>query len=40
MDYGMTITLDLPYEQAVPAVKAALMEQGSGFSPRSTPRPR
>ncbi|QJY45516.1 DUF302 domain-containing protein [Pseudonocardia broussonetiae] len=30
MDYGMTITLDLPYEQAVPAVKAALKEQGFG----------
>ena len=24
MDYSMTITLDLPYDQAVPAVKAAL----------------
>lgn len=30
MDYGMTITLDLPYAQAVPAVKAALLEQGFG----------
>ena len=30
MDYSMTITLDLPYEQAVPAVKAALLEQGFG----------
>ncbi len=30
MDYGMTITLDLPYEQAVPLVKAALLEQGFG----------
>ena len=30
MDYGMTITLDLPYEKAVPAVKAALAEQGFG----------
>ncbi len=30
MDYGMTITLDLPYERAVPAVKAALAEQGFG----------
>ena len=30
MDYGMTITLDLPYEKAVPAVKAALQEQGFG----------
>ncbi|MGQ0480388.1 MAG: DUF302 domain-containing protein [Pseudonocardia sp.] len=30
MDYGMTITLELPYEKAVPAVKAALQEQGFG----------
>lgn len=30
MDYGMTITLNLPYEKAVPAVKAALQEQGFG----------
>jgi uncharacterized protein (DUF302 family) len=30
MDYGMTIILDLPYEKAVPAVKAALQEQGFG----------
>ncbi len=30
MDYGMTITLDLPYDRAVPAVKAALAEQGFG----------
>ena len=30
MDYSMTITLDLPYDQAVPAVKAALAEQGFG----------
>ena len=30
MDYGMTITLELPYEQAVPAVKEALAEQGFG----------
>ncbi len=30
MDYAMTITLDLPYAQAVPAVKQALREQGFG----------
>ncbi len=30
MDYSMTITLDLPYDQAVPAVKQALQEQGFG----------
>ena len=30
MDYGMTVTLDLAYEQAVPAVKRALQEQGFG----------
>jgi len=30
MDYARTITLDLPYEQAVPKVKEAFMEQGFG----------
>ena len=30
MDYSMTITLNLPYDEAVPAVKAALKEQGFG----------
>ena len=30
MDYSMTITLDLPYDKAVPAVKAALADQGFG----------
>ncbi len=30
MDYSMTVTLDLPYDQAVPAVKQALQEQGFG----------
>ncbi|SFB64092.1 Uncharacterized conserved protein, DUF302 family [Amycolatopsis marina] len=30
MDYTRTITLDLPYEQAVPTVKEAFQEQGFG----------
>ena len=30
MKYHLTITLDLPYEDAVPAVRAALKEQGFG----------
>lgn len=30
MHYGMTVTLDLAYEQAVLAVKQALQEQGFG----------
>ncbi len=30
MDYDMTITVDLPFDQAVPAVKQALSEQGFG----------
>lgn len=30
MDYARTITLDLPYEQAVPRVKEAFLEQGFG----------
>ncbi len=30
MDYGMTITLDLAYDQAVPAVRQALQDQGFG----------
>lgn len=30
MDYGTTITLDMPYAQAVPAVKQALQDQGFG----------
>ncbi|MBE1579465.1 MULTISPECIES: DUF302 domain-containing protein [Pseudonocardiaceae] len=30
MDYARTITLDLPYEQAVPTVKEAFQEQGFG----------
>ncbi|WP_112273889.1 DUF302 domain-containing protein [Lentzea terrae] len=30
MKYDLTITLDLPYEDAVPAVRAALKEQGFG----------
>lgn len=30
MDYSMTITLDLPYDEAVPAVTQALAEQGFG----------
>jgi uncharacterized protein (DUF302 family) len=30
MDYGMTVTLNQGYEQAVPAVKQALQEQGFG----------
>ncbi|MBE1579459.1 Uncharacterized conserved protein, DUF302 family [Amycolatopsis marina] len=31
MDYARTITLDLPYEQAVPTVKEAFQEQGFGM---------
>src|SRR6266508_4098310 len=30
MDYGRTIRLDLPYEQAVPKVKEAFKQQGFG----------
>ncbi|MGK9464912.1 DUF302 domain-containing protein (plasmid) [Streptomyces sp. G6] len=30
MDYAHTITLDLPYDQAVPKVKEAFKEQGFG----------
>lgn len=30
MKYDLTITLDLPYEDAVPAVRTALKEQGFG----------
>jgi uncharacterized protein (DUF302 family) len=30
MDYARTITLDLPYDDAVPAVKEAFAEQGFG----------
>ncbi|MCX2951480.1 DUF302 domain-containing protein [Lentzea sp. NEAU-D7] len=30
MKYDLTITLDLPHEDAVPAVRAALKEQGFG----------
>ncbi|WP_439657875.1 DUF302 domain-containing protein [Lentzea sp. HUAS TT2] len=30
MKYDLTITLDLPYDDAVPAVRAALKEQGFG----------
>ena len=30
MDYARTITLDVPYDQAVPKVKDALMAQGFG----------
>ncbi len=30
MKYDLTISLDLPYEEAVPAVRAALKEQGFG----------
>jgi uncharacterized protein (DUF302 family) len=30
MDYGRTIELDLPYEQAVPKVKEAFQAQGFG----------
>ncbi len=30
MDYDMTITVGLPFEQALPAVKHALAEQGFG----------
>ncbi|MBQ0865770.1 DUF302 domain-containing protein [Streptomyces sp. RK75] len=30
MDYARTITLDLPYDQAVPKVKEAFKEQGFG----------
>lgn len=30
MKYDLTIALDLPYEEAVPAVRAALKEQGFG----------
>jgi uncharacterized protein (DUF302 family) len=30
MDYARTITLDVPYEQAVPKVKEAFQEQGFG----------
>ncbi|WP_116043603.1 DUF302 domain-containing protein [Amycolatopsis palatopharyngis] len=30
MDYARTITLDLPYEQAVPTVKEAFQAQGFG----------
>ncbi|MFE6617115.1 DUF302 domain-containing protein [Amycolatopsis sp. NPDC057786] len=31
MDYARTITLDLPYEKAVPTVKEAFQEQGFGM---------
>ncbi|MET9833542.1 DUF302 domain-containing protein [Streptomyces sp. NPDC006385] len=31
MDYANTITLDLPYDQAVPKVKEAFKEQGFGI---------
>ena len=31
MDYARTITLDLPYEQAVPTVKEAFQAQGFGM---------
>ncbi len=31
MDYNLTITLDLPHEKAVPAVRQALAEQGFGI---------
>jgi len=31
MDYGMTVTLDLPYDKAVGAVRHALAEQGFGI---------
>jgi uncharacterized protein (DUF302 family) len=30
MDYARSVTLDLPYEQTVPAVKQALQAQGFG----------
>ena len=30
MDYARSVTIDLPYEQAVPAVKQALQAQGFG----------
>ncbi|HET9116676.1 MAG TPA: DUF302 domain-containing protein [Pseudonocardiaceae bacterium] len=30
MDYARSVTVDLPYEQAVPAVKQALQAQGFG----------
>ncbi|MBO8187794.1 DUF302 domain-containing protein [Streptomyces spirodelae] len=30
MDYARTLTLDLPYDQAVPRVKEAFKEQGFG----------
>jgi uncharacterized protein (DUF302 family) len=31
MEYGKTITLDLPFDEAVPRVKAAFKEQGFGI---------
>jgi uncharacterized protein (DUF302 family) len=31
MEYGKTITLDVPFEDAVPRVKAAFNEQGFGI---------
>ena len=31
MEYGKTITLDVPFEDAVPRVKAAFKEQGFGI---------
>lgn len=30
LDYAVTITADLPYEEAVPKVKEAFKEQGFG----------
>jgi len=31
MDYALSIEIDLPYDEAVPKVKAALAEQGFGI---------
>ena len=31
MEYGKTITLDVPFDEAVPRVKAAFKEQGFGI---------
>ena len=31
MEYGKTISLDLPFDEAVPRVKAAFIEQGFGI---------
>ena len=39
MSYGHTITLDVPFQEAVTEVKLAFGAQGSAPSPRSTSKP-